>query len=169
MDAGTERMRRTAVRDMRGEGFRSDELDFQTIVELWADGRAALVRVADGGGLATAIQRTANDLDVDPASVVLEATWAVVSADVPHWSPERVDKFSTHRPVASGSREVTWSIDQGSLSTPTHELASLTSGAVIEGPAVIDAPDTGYVVPEGWRLMVDGYGFLEMVDTCDEQ
>ena len=169
MDAGTERMRRTAVRDMRGEGFRSDELDFQTIVELWADGRAALVRVADGGGLATAIQRTANDLDVDPASVTLEATWAVVSADVPHWSPERVDKFSTHRPVASGSREVTWSIDQGSLSTPTHELASLTSGAVIEGPAVIDAPDTGYVVPEGWRLTVDGYGFLEMVDTCDEQ
>ena len=101
--------------------------------------------------------------------MALEATWTVVSAGVPHWSPERANGFADHEPAASGSRGVTWSAEQGPIATPTHELAHLTPGAVVKGPAVIDAADTGYVVPAGWRLAVDGYGFLEMTDTRHDQ
>lgn len=162
---GTERMQSTAVKDMRGEGFRSDELDFQTVLELWAEGRANLVSTANGDRLADAVQRVKNGLDSDHGSVSLEAAWTVVSAGVPHWSPERVEGFAAHEPAASGSREVTWSAGQGPLATPTYEMVGLAPGAVVAGPAVIDAADTGYVVPAGWRLTVDGYGFLEMTDT----
>ena len=166
--AGTERMRGVAVKDMRGEGFRSDELDFQTVLELWTGGRPTLVSTADGDGLVEAVRRTANGRDAESSPVTLEAAWTVVSAGVPHWSPERVNGFAAHKPPLSCSREVTWSVGQGPLPTPTYEIASLTPGAVVEGPAVIDAPDTGYVVPDGWRLAVDGYGFLEMTDMRNE-
>jgi N-methylhydantoinase A len=165
IETGTERMRSVAVKDMRGEGFRSDELVFQTVLELWTAGRPALVSAANGDGLADAVQRVTNGLDTNPGSIALEAAWTVVSAGVPHWSPERVNGFAVHDPAASGSREVTWSAEQGSTATPTYELTSLVPGAVVEGPAVIDAANTGYVVPGGWRLAVDGYGFLEMTDT----
>ena len=164
IDAGTERMRSVAVKDMRGEGFRSDELEFQTVLELWTEGRATLVSATNGDGLADAVQRMTNGLDAGPGSVALEAAWTVVSAGVPHWSPERVNGFAAHELAASGSREVTWSAEQGPIATPTHELVDLMPGAVIEGPAVVDAADTGYVVPHGWRLAVDGYGFLDMTD-----
>ena len=164
IESGTERMRSVAVKDMRGEGFRSDELDFQTMLELWMGGRPALVSATNGDGLADAVQRVTNGLDA-VHSVALEAAWTVVSAGVPHWSPERVNGFAVHEAAASGSREVTWSAEQGPVATPTHELTSLFPGAVVAGPAVIDAADTGYVVPAGWRLAVDGYGFLEMTDA----
>ena len=157
--AGAERMRSVAVKDMRGEGFRSDELDFQTVIELWAGGRPDLVSAANGGGLVEAVQRGAQ------TGSALEAVWTVASADVPHWSPERLDDFTVRESAASGSRDVVWSADQGPLPTPTYELAGLAPGAVVQGPGVIDAADTGYVVPAGWRLTVDGYGFLEMTDT----
>ena len=165
IEAGTERMRSVAVKDMRGEGFRSDELDFQTVLELWTEGRATLISATNGDGLADAVKRMTNGLDTDSGSVALEAAWTVVSAGVPHWSPERVNGFAAHEPAASGSREVTWFADQAPLSTQTYELANLAPGAVVDGPAVVDAADTGYVVPDGWQLTVDGYGFLEMTDT----
>ena len=164
IESGTERMRSVAVKDMRGEGFRSDELDFQTVLELWTAGRPTLLPATNGDGLADAVGRMTNGLD-EPDSIALEAAWAVVSAGVPHWSPERVDGFAVHEPGASGSREVTWSAEQGPVVTMTHELADLVPGAVVRGPAVVDAADTGYVVPGGWRLAVDGYGFLELTDT----
>ena len=124
-----------------------------------------LVSATNGDGLADAVQRMTNGHNATPGSVALEAAWTVVSAGVPHWSPERVNGFASHAPAVSGSREVTWSAEQGPTATPTYELTSLVPGAVVEGPAVIDAADTGYVVPKGWRLAVDGYGFLEMTDT----
>ena len=168
IEAGTERMRSVAVKDMRGEGFRSDELDFQTVLELWTGGRPTLVSASNGDGLAGAVQRAANGLD-EPGSVALEAAWTVVSAGVPHWSPERANGFAAHEAAASGSRQVTWSAEHGPVATPTHELADLAPGAVVEGPAVIEAADTGYVVPAGWRLAVDGYGFLGMTDVRHDQ
>ena len=160
IQAGTERMRGVAIKDMRGEGFRSDELDFQTVLELWAGGRPNLVSAVNGDGLAEAVGRIAH-----AGGAALEAAWTVVSADVLHWSPEHMDGFAAHESVASGSRDVVWSADQGPLPTPTYELAGLAPGAVVEGPGMIDAADTGYVVPGGWRLTVDGYGFFEMTDT----
>ena len=163
--SGTERMRSVAVKDMRGEGFRSDELDFQTVLELWAAGRPALLPATNGGGLDAAVRRMTDGSDANPGSIALEAAWTVVSAGVPHWSPERVNGFARHESAASGSREVTWSAQQGPVVTMTHELADLVPGAVVRGPAVVDAADTGYVVPGGWRLAVDGYGFLELTDT----
>ena len=165
IESGTERMRSVAVKDMRGEGFRSDELEFQTVLELWTAGRPALLPATNGGGLDAAVRRMTDGNDANSGPIALEAAWTVVSAGVPHWSPERVNGFAAHEAAASGSREVTWSAEQGPLSTPTYELAGLAPGAVVTGPAVIDAADTGYVVPEGWRLAVDGYGFLEMTDT----
>ena len=165
VEMGTERMRSVAVKDMRGEGFRSDELDFQTVLELWTGGRPTLVPATNGDALTGAVQRMMDGLGPGQGPVALEAAWTVVSAGIPHWSPERVDGFTAHEPAASGSREVTWSAKQGPIVTPTHELADLAPGAVVNGPAVVDAADTGYVVPQGWRLAVDGYGFLEITDV----
>ena len=65
IESGTERMRSVAVKDMRGEGFRSDELDFQTVLELWMGGRPALVSATNGDGLADAVQRVTNGLDAN--------------------------------------------------------------------------------------------------------
>jgi N-methylhydantoinase A len=54
-------------------------------------------------------------------------------------------------------RTVRWP-GQGEQPTPIYELAALSAGAQLAGPAVIEAPDTTIVVAPGWEFRVDEYG-----------
>jgi N-methylhydantoinase A/acetophenone carboxylase len=55
------------------------------------------------------------------------------------------------------SRQVFWSPPLGYQNTPVYELDLLIPGNVVKGPAVIDARDTTYVIPEGMSLKIDNY------------
>ncbi|HZO05859.1 MAG TPA: hydantoinase/oxoprolinase family protein [Solirubrobacterales bacterium] len=73
-----------------------------------------------------------------------------------------------HEPEPSGSREIHWP-GEGTVPTPVHDAAELRPGAVVSGPAVLEAEDTTYVVPRGWTHRVDGHGIGWMTRTAKEE
>lgn len=55
-------------------------------------------------------------------------------------------------------REAYWSEAGGFTETPVFDFDALLPGNVIDGPALIEARDTTYVLEPGWRFAMDGYG-----------
>jgi N-methylhydantoinase A/acetophenone carboxylase len=63
------------------------------------------------------------------------------------------------------SRKATWNSKEGGVETPVFSFAALEPGNVIVGPALIEAPDTTYVIEPAWRFTLDTYhnGILEKI------
>jgi N-methylhydantoinase A len=58
----------------------------------------------------------------------------------------------------SGSREVYWEELSSRVATPVWDGSRLTQSSAVEGPAIIDLPDTTIVVRPGHRATIDEYG-----------
>lgn len=54
-----------------------------------------------------------------------------------------------------GSRPTFWGEERGWVDTPVYDLESLQPGNHLEGPAVVEAPDTTVLVDPGWELEID--------------
>ena len=63
-----------------------------------------------------------------------------------------------------GKRPVFWEKDF--KKTNIYERSLLKCGNVVKGPSVIEAEDTTYVIPQGWKFTVDKYlnGIMEEVN-----
>ncbi len=59
------------------------------------------------------------------------------------------------------SRDI-WFSGVGFTPTPVHWRSGLAAGAVMTGPAVIEAVDSTTVVPPGWTARVDDVGFIRL-------
>ena len=68
-----------------------------------------------------------------------------------------LDGREPDRSTRDGSRPVYWSPEIGLLETPVFKYAALRPGNVIEGPAIIESPETTYVVAPGWHYRMDAY------------
>lgn len=141
-----------ARRDMKGEGFlRSAEL------EVSAESRTQNVTIKE-------------PLSVE-LSVLAAALWATnkqsiealritASNRTPHWTPPR-QTVHAGTLQARGQRAIWWEKD-GATPTPVFAREALVPGAAIDGPAVVEGPDTTYAVRPGWRLAIDEFGSLTM-------
>ena len=60
-------------------------------------------------------------------------------------------------------RQATWVGRGHSVDTPVFSFQEMEPGNVITGPALIEAPDTTFVVEPGWRFTLDRFrnGILE--------
>lgn len=58
--------------------------------------------------------------------------------------------------ASKGNRSILWSRDR-LIETPIYNWELLRCGNVLEGPVVIESPDTTYVIPEGKKLIIDKY------------
>jgi len=63
-----------------------------------------------------------------------------------------------------GERDVRWS-DLGQLPTPVYRGQTLRNGHRIDGPAIVELPDTTVVVRPGQVLRVDGYGNFHLTSS----
>jgi N-methylhydantoinase A len=54
-------------------------------------------------------------------------------------------------------REAFWPSKGGMVETPVFEFKELQAGNQIEGPALVEAEDTTYVIEPGWRFTLDKY------------
>jgi len=61
------------------------------------------------------------------------------------------------RHAFKGSRPVYWEEEKGFRGTPVYEYESLSCGNRIDGPAVVEARDTTFVIPGGFTFAVDEY------------
>jgi N-methylhydantoinase A/acetophenone carboxylase len=157
----------SAERDMRGEGFAPEDLAFTlelgfrgaagTIwsettpvrIEQEEDARA-LCRLSDAGGAPGSGQAVIE-------RVGLKAICPVPHHCLPAFSDAGLDPSGARK----GSRNVYWG--SGHTMTDIYERDLLKCGNRVEGPAIIEAPDTTYAVPAGWSYTVDQYlnGILE--------
>jgi N-methylhydantoinase A len=55
-----------------------------------------------------------------------------------------------------------WFATTGFVSTPVHWRPGLVAGAVVAGPAIVEAVDSTIVVPPGWIARADEMGFLRL-------
>ena len=55
-------------------------------------------------------------------------------------------------------RQAYWTALGGFQETPVFDFDQLRPGNRIEGPALIEAPETTYVLEPGWSFVKDGFG-----------
>lgn len=159
-----------AVRDMRGEGFTDDQVT--NLIEFFVSrgNNAPEARVVIKGTewadtFIEAFQQQAPKLftasDAFSPAMFLHAT-----AKIPHYE---VTKFGQDQADPSraliGSRSVCFGKTTGMTETRIYERLKLHPGNVVQGPAIVEAKDTTYVVREGWNYTVDEYlnGIFEEV------
>jgi N-methylhydantoinase A len=146
-------LRRRAESDIAGEGFESvvARREWELLVEDCAE-EIRLPFPDHAGQLdSRALAYWANELTTATRAVGVTLRTTV---PLPHWQPERA-AVRPHTPEPTRKQPVHWDGEPGPLDTPVYEAAGLDPGARICGPALIDSPDTRWVVPEGWQATCD--------------
>ncbi len=72
------------------------------------------------------------------------------------------------RPAAAGRRDVYFSNETGWTPTPVYEGGQLAAGATLEGPAIVQEPDTTIVVYPGWSCRLDEHNIYHMTRSADK-
>ena len=91
-------------------------------------------------------------------SIRLLTTLLNATITMPHWQFQAVELGPQDpRRALRGEREVFWTPREGYRNTPIYDRDMLEPGNLVKGPAIIEARDTTYVVPEDWVLNIDKY------------
>jgi N-methylhydantoinase A/acetophenone carboxylase len=87
---------------------------------------------------------------------------AALPGDPPEFPVFEISSFGPLRAV-KGRRDVFWIYENEWLSTPVYQFDLLCAGNLIEGPAIIESSFTTYVIPLGYRFVLDRHkaGMIE--------
>ena len=95
--------------------------------------------------------------------LIIERVTLKAECATPHYRlPVFADQGPDPRKAQKGVRDVYWG--NGYVSTGIYERGLLQCGNRIDGPAIIESPDTTYVVHPNWSYTVDKYlnGVMEV-------
>jgi len=163
IEHGIKEMYAEASRDMRGEGFSDDQVNY--LVELFLsrgedvpEGRVVLKGLNWKEALKETLEAQTPKLAVAP-DVLASVMFLHATATIPHFAIQTLD-LSGDDPGAGliGTRPVCWEKGAGLLDTPIYDRARLKAGNTVRGPAVVEAADTTYVVRDNWTYRIDQYG-----------
>jgi N-methylhydantoinase A/acetophenone carboxylase len=147
-----------ARRDIRGEGFSPDHASYS--LELVGEGALKGVRI-DTEKLLLGSEQDVKELCTKFAAkgpISISAMTLNARVPMPHLTAKTFKMGGANPSKAmKASRQVFWSPALGHQNTPVYELELMVSGNVVIGPAVVDAKDTTYVIPEGMSLQMDKY------------
>jgi N-methylhydantoinase A len=162
-------MHRHALRDIKSEGYSIEDARFD--LELLMEDSAGhtcrvttekleLASEADIKALCAAfleVRAKATGGDYK-GSIWLLTTLLNAAVTMPHWQFRAVELGSRDpRKALREEREVYWTPGEGYRKTPIYDRDRLEPGNLIQGPAVIEARDTTYVIPADWVLNIDKY------------
>jgi N-methylhydantoinase A/acetophenone carboxylase len=163
IEHGVREMHAEASRDMRGEGFSDDQVNY--LVELFLsrgedtpEGRIVVKGLNWKEALKETLESQTPKLAAAP-DVLASVMFLHATATIPHFVIKTL-ALSSGDPAAAliGTRPVCWEKGGGLLETPIYDRARLKAGNTVRGPAVVEAADTTYVVRGGWTYMIDQYG-----------
>lgn len=149
-----------ARRDMRGEGFRSEELafHFEAVVRT-EDGRSLHVALPtamlEGGGDAS-IRSELGLPDGSGEGVTVEILRLRAIGTTPHSRFER-DPVHESDPSSAWISSRPACCDGTMTEVPVFDRSALRHGHIVAGPAIVEAEDTTYWLPANARLSVDAY------------
>lgn len=159
------KMQQQALRDMRGEGFLPDQVQFQIEWKLWntknQTQQTSVSSISKQDEDYTFIDKALAELAEE--HLVLEGVRLKSTSDVIHFDfvshEETAEKFSNQS--VKSSRRIYW--NQKQQETKVYERSFLVPGNVIIGPAVIESNDSTYLVPSGWGYRIDRFdnGIME--------
>jgi len=162
-------MQAEARRDMRGEGFASEEVTSRLELLVRAQGRGSEVKVTADPGFyhdAVTLKRVVaetTDLlaaagESDGGRGILTMAGLMVQAPVPHYPLRETPGAVEDQEVArKGSRLVFLERGVGAQEIPAYTRSRLQHGHCVQGPAVIESAQTTVLIQRGWRLTVDQY------------
>lgn len=173
-------MRAKAERDLRGEGFSSDEITAE--LELFICNPATgdeLILPAPVAAItdktmfeklrAEAQQRLGGGGGDGDADLKLTLVGYRALARIDHHSIARAgDKRSDTENASKGTRRVYCGPDAGWIEVPVYDRALLAYGHQLAGPAVVESDQTTLFVCNGWRLEIDEYSNAVLRGGRDE-
>lgn len=88
---------------------------------------------------------------------------AIVETGHPEMKPTKLGNAGPSKAAVREPREAYWGALGGFKETPVFAFEAMAPGNLVNGPALIEALDTTYVVEPGWRFSLDRYhnGVLE--------
>jgi N-methylhydantoinase A/oxoprolinase/acetone carboxylase beta subunit len=171
---------RRAISDMKGEGYKEDEIQYTLELEMkWGGTQIHTITVF------SPVLTIQSDDDVKRVIDAFEDQYAAIygrpavfreagaevltfrlrslapSDELILQSVEEVGENADH--AIRGKRLVYWRERGDFAETPIYSYGALKAGNRVQGPAILNARDTTVVVPPGHRLRVDTYlhGFIK--------
>ncbi len=151
-----------AKSDMQGEGFAADAVQYG--LELLIQNGAGEVAVTTPNALMDSPDdlrqlaetcRRASGLERHQPVVVTLVTLRA-TAGVPHFAQaEQPLAGADPNAAQKGERKVYWEPEMGWTATKVYERGRLRPGNCVSGPAIIEAADTTYLIPPGFRFTMD--------------
>jgi len=171
-----------ALRDLRLEGFSEDQIQFRLELDMRYGMQYNLTKIVSPH-LNVRLTQDFKDIcdrftEQYSAIYTPEATFPMGGINVEcfyltafvEWPDpviEKADLEDSEPPDSARlpSRQAYWTSAGGFEQTPVFSFQALKPGNVITGPALIEAPDTTYVIEPNWRFTLDAYhnGILEQL------
>ncbi len=168
-------LKRQALKDFELEGFSPDKIHFTLELEMKYGTQFTVTRTVspllelhsedDVRRLVQAFEATYAGLygteaafpvgGVDIETFMLRATVPQAGFDFP-----RLEAGGAEPPARAlkGQRDIFWGTYGDFRPTAVYDFRQMLAGNRIEGPAVLEAPETTYVVEPGYRFTLDEYG-----------
>jgi N-methylhydantoinase A/acetophenone carboxylase len=158
-----------AERDMKGEGFAPEDLSLTLELALSGSGglhwvESPLTRFEEASQATELSEKYALLSGINPAELKMERILLRAECPTPHYElPQYDEEGPDPRKAKKGSREIYCSGRY--MNAHIYERDLLECGNRIDGPAIVEATDTTYLVPPGWRFTTDKYlnGIIEAV------
>ncbi|MBW1801042.1 MAG: hydantoinase/oxoprolinase family protein, partial [Deltaproteobacteria bacterium] len=152
---GAEYLTERALSDMRGEGYQYSDVDMiLQLVGREEKGRFTLqVRGKDPGEWKNMVKESisANHIPDDVRSLLLHVMGHTASPEISPIPMGSVDPKEAFLRM----RDVYFKGEKSDI--PVYSRAKLIPGNEVTGPAIVEAPDTTYVIEKSWRLAIDAY------------
>lgn len=152
---GAESLTDRALSDMRGEGFHSGDVGINLQLMGREENRklALQVRGGDPGQWKSVVTQaiSENHIPDDVRSLILHVIGQTASREISPSSMGAADPkggFLRKREVYSKGEK---------YEIPVYARTKLVPGNEVVGPAIVEAPETTYVIGKSWRLAIDAY------------
>lgn len=160
-------LQETAIRDMKGEGFDQDKLGFalelvMTVgpIQVQIVSPRMFIEAEDDvkAICQVAVSSASCEGEYPQQKIVIRTFILKVAGAVPHWKiPQHMPEGTSPEAPLKGRRSVYWGEPISWKETKIYEHKLLKCGNIVEGPAIIEAEHTTYVIPEAWTFTVDRF------------
>ncbi len=179
-----EAMRELAIRDLKLEGYSEEQISFKLELDMRYGSQYKLTSIEapalflkntdDVKALCDSFTERYAEIYSPEATfpsggINVETFYLTASIIKPALTLQAVESDGPSPDTAAllCQRPVYWDPQQGFTDTPVYDYALLRPGNQIQGPAVVEAVHTTYVVAPEWRFTLDNWGNA-IIETTDQ-
>jgi N-methylhydantoinase A len=176
----TSELQDLAIRDLKLEGFSEKEISLSLELDMKYGGQFHYTRIVspkisvhsqeDVKAICNAFTQSYSKTYSPEAAfpqggVDVEVFYLIAHIPIPHYKfpsfPQKGDLPSND--ALRGQRSIYWEEEGKIVDTKIYDFSKLSVGNKVDGPAIIEAKDTTFVVSPGWRFTLDQYlnGLIE--------